>query len=284
MPLLLSDLESVRADAFADDIEILDKMRHWTLEQATRYFESGGEDVPADVAAPATAPLPLMRRPRIALFHGTASCESILKMQLGRLLPVLRELGDIFVIEGSLVVDEDAPQVAEVRKFFGDKHVLKQYALPEVSENGWRTYSRLDAAVAHLEAQLSKLPGGGGADVLLGFSQGANLLTCLCARGAPAKPYRGVIMLAPSKPGWSQQLPELFAKPQTTPALLCYSETDTVGTGHAEVASLWDSQCLRKLKHAGPGHRPTPADREEMAQFIATVKQFIEEHCPTSAA
>lgn len=45
----------------ADDLEIdFDKMSLWTTEQATAYFESGGEDVPGETppAPPPAAPLP----------------------------------------------------------------------------------------------------------------------------------------------------------------------------------------------------------------------------------
>ena len=47
MPALLTadKLEEIRADAFADDLAIdLDKMQHWTEEQAANYFSSGGTD------------------------------------------------------------------------------------------------------------------------------------------------------------------------------------------------------------------------------------------------
>ena len=40
--------------AMADDLDIdLERMQHWTKDQAVAYFESGGEKVPADGIAAA---------------------------------------------------------------------------------------------------------------------------------------------------------------------------------------------------------------------------------------
>ena len=41
--LTLEQLQDLQADAFADDVEIEDRMRKWTLEEAKEYFASGGQ-------------------------------------------------------------------------------------------------------------------------------------------------------------------------------------------------------------------------------------------------
>jgi short subunit dehydrogenase-like uncharacterized protein len=47
MTLTIEQLESIQADALADDVDIdLEKMSLWTEEQAAAYFESGGRDEP----------------------------------------------------------------------------------------------------------------------------------------------------------------------------------------------------------------------------------------------
>ena len=57
MTLTQAELEDIQADAMADDIAIdLEKMSLWTREQATTYFESGGEVEPAVAPPPFTAP------------------------------------------------------------------------------------------------------------------------------------------------------------------------------------------------------------------------------------
>ena len=43
----LAEIESIRDDCFADDVEIdFDVMRDWTKERCTLFFENGGEDRP----------------------------------------------------------------------------------------------------------------------------------------------------------------------------------------------------------------------------------------------
>ena len=52
MPLTMAQLEDFRDEAMADDLDIdLERMSLWTEVQARSYFESGGEDVPAETAA-----------------------------------------------------------------------------------------------------------------------------------------------------------------------------------------------------------------------------------------
>ena len=47
MPLSHEDLEAIRNDCLADDIEIEDEMAGWEREAAVAYFESGGAVRPA---------------------------------------------------------------------------------------------------------------------------------------------------------------------------------------------------------------------------------------------
>ena len=203
-------------------------------------------------------------------------------MQLGPMLKQLREFADLHIIEGSLVCDANNKQAVAVREYFGDKHILLEYAKPTEDERGWRTYEGLEAAMGFVERKLAALPGGG-ADVLFGFSQGSNLITCLCARaerGAPGAPppFRAAVLLSPSRPGWAAQLPELFASPLATPTLMGFSDTDEViGDGPLEVAKLWSPQCLRSCKHVGPGHRPLPS---RDPAFVTGVAEFIAKFCP----
>ena len=52
MPLTLAELDSIQADAMADDVEIdFEKMRLWTHEQAVVFFETGEEPPPPAVLA-----------------------------------------------------------------------------------------------------------------------------------------------------------------------------------------------------------------------------------------
>ena len=309
MPLTLEALESLRSDAFAEDVPIdLHKMSHWTEEEATAFFESGGTELPMPPLAPPPPPppppphpvapamraapsTPLGRKPRVALLHGTAGNEAIFRLQLAPLLRVLRGAADLHFIDGSMEIALDNPQAAAVRQFFGDKHTLYEYARPTEDARGWRTYEGLDVCLERLEGALARLPGGG-ADALFGFSQGANLITCLCARaaasaqeGAPL-PYRASVLLCPSNPGWVSQRPELFAAPLPTPTLIAYSDTDQQvvtehGCGPRNVSRLYAPEVSSVVAHSGPGHRPLPADNAERNCFVEEVMRFLATHCPT---
>ena len=297
MPLSQSDLESIQADALADDVPIdLERMRLWSPEDAYAYFESGGTVEPSAAdAAPVDAPAattengqpvpskaPLGRRPRVALLHGTAGCETVLKAQLGPLTRQLRECADVFFVEGHRKVAENNEQVASVRKFFGDDVELKEYAVATLDARGWRTYDHLDEGISGIEASIGRQ---GGADVLVAFSQGANFSTMVASRAARGDagalpPFRAVVLLSPVLPGWASQKPELFEVPLGTPALILGSQTDSVaGNGPQEVANLYAT--ARVHSHAGPGHRPLPtAANGELSNSVKIIKEFVLEHAP----
>ena len=80
--------------------------------------------------------------------HGTAGNEAIFRVQLGPLVRVLREMADLYFIEGSIVVGEDNEQAAIIRQFFGDDHTLYEYARPTTDERQWRTYAALSPRFA----------------------------------------------------------------------------------------------------------------------------------------
>ena len=294
MPLSLATLEALQSEYMADDVPIdFTKMSVWTEDQVARFFESGGAVEPGAASHLGTpARTPLGRKPRIAVLHGTASNEAIVKIQLGKLWSVLRELGDVFVVEGDFVVDEDNPLTAEMRKFFGSSHVLKEYGRPTMDSRRWRTYDGLDESFERLEHALEER---GGADVLIGFSQGANFTSLLCASAAQAgaadfgchQPVRAAVLLAPACPGWVKQKPDLFATPLTTPALVGYSDSDMqvitpAGCGPDETARLFSSSSVQIVKHGGPGHRPLPKDPDELARLIEAIRNLITAECPQS--
>lgn len=57
MPLTLSELQDIQAEAMADDVDInLDQMSLWTADQAREFFESGGAQEPPPPVEVYTAP------------------------------------------------------------------------------------------------------------------------------------------------------------------------------------------------------------------------------------
>jgi predicted esterase len=304
MPLTEAQLLDLQADAMANDVPIdVERMAHWTVEQATEFFESGGAVLPAaqdsdDARATVTPSLaPSDGKLRIACLHGTAGCEPVLRLQLAALLRELDDIASFVFIEGGLRVLPESWQPADnehercratreareqalaLRKVFGERHPQLQYAVPRYDEDGARTYDDLTQAVMDLEAALAAR---GGADVLLGFSQGANLATVLSACARP--PFRAVVLLSPSKPGWVRQLPSLFSTPIATPAIVAasdderYAEEHALGSGATAVAGLYST--VSSLTHRGPGHRPLPAKAD--ADFLRQIRAALCEACALS--
>jgi predicted esterase len=304
MPLTLEELQDIQSTAMADDVEIeLAKMTLWTAEQATEFFESGGTKEPtaaagvvtdiSDTTAAASAPdaaeppLPALgRKPRVALLHGTASNEKVFTMQMSSLLHRLKEDGvECYVVEGGEKVLESNAQLASVKSFFGDEHTYLEYTPVEPDSRGWKAYPGLDKAVGHIEARLAEK---GGADVLIGFSQGANLASCVVARaelgleGVQPRDaaYRGVVLLSVNEPGWIAQRPAWFARSLRTPCLIGSAEGDTVAkTGPDVVSECFAPNRVRRHHHSGPGHRPLPRQKDELVAMAEVVRAFVKEVC-----
>ena len=133
MPLTLAQLKDIQADALADDIDIeLERMQHWTLEEATKFFESGGQDAPSaagthDVAAtPPTARVITdanRRRERFAGDWLVADMDSTL---------IRKDRG----VYGSL---DDSPCRAPLLEWLRSGGSL----LVVTSDDGWRPFEQL---------------------------------------------------------------------------------------------------------------------------------------------
>ena len=77
-------------------------------------------------------------------------------------------------------------------------------------------YSTVRSEQAQIETAIPGTP-----DVIIGFSQGANLATVLAARAAArAAPLPSLVLLCPSRPGWTSQLGGLFSTKIPTRALV----------------------------------------------------------------
>jgi hypothetical protein len=211
-------------------------------------------------------------------------------MQLMALLKQLKPLADsVTVIEGRKTVSPDKPEAVSIRKFFGDGP-LYEYATVDYDEEGWRLYPELMPAVEYIEGKLAALPGGG-ADVLIGFSQGSAMISLVSAlaeqRGTP---FRCVVLLAALLPGYARAAPpcgrpDLFEKKLTTPALLAHAPDDELirskggDVGPVEVAKLWEPACVAMHEHLGPGHRPLPADMPNRNTLVEAIVAHVAKHC-----
>ena len=62
----LAEVAELRANAFADDMELRDEMCDWTEDEITAYFESGGEVCPEKKAEEPPAEPPAAAPPVVA--------------------------------------------------------------------------------------------------------------------------------------------------------------------------------------------------------------------------
>ena len=89
MPLTVGELEDIRSEAFADDVDIPSEAYSWTAAQAERFFQSGGKDRPPSPAARVRVQRPLVRPARILCLHGGGGNAKVNQMQTARLTRAL---------------------------------------------------------------------------------------------------------------------------------------------------------------------------------------------------
>ena len=74
----------LRADAFADDVDVSQEMLKWTEERIMKFFENGGEDKVCD------EPLPPLTRPlRVLSLHGGGGNKNVNMVQTSALRSAL---------------------------------------------------------------------------------------------------------------------------------------------------------------------------------------------------
>jgi len=248
---------------------------------------------------------------RILCLHGTCSSGAIMKMQLARLLPLLKPKAELIFIDGPLRVEDDNPMLEEQQKVFGSKPMydfarwVKEEGLKgseaERKKKGeddlWekfpsraemaaffrtnpeerlqmcalRKYHGLEEALAFLQEQLRL---HAPIDGVLGFSQGANLASLLVAQALAGKAPRFsfAIHICAGRPGWVEQYPDLFKSKLSMRSLHISGEVDLFNPPLA-LKELYENPVC--LEH-DDGHRPIPGTSAEQANAVAkTLADFI---------
>jgi len=139
MGLTNARIAEVKADLFAEDIDVPAEAVGWSEERLVAYIERGGVE-PTSVPAGTVPPVPLGRPTRVACLHGTAGNEKIFRIQLAKLIASLREEIVFEVFEGSRVIEPGNPHGDSMRKYFGQKEVLREYAPALIDADGLRIY------------------------------------------------------------------------------------------------------------------------------------------------
>lgn len=220
-----------------------------------------------------------IRKPTVAVLHGTAANGSIAKIQFASMMPRLSSKAELVFIDGPRLCAEDAAHVATMRKFFGKDQVLREFATATEDSRGWRTYDNLEQAIDQAEEAIRKQVRGEDPQALIGFSQGANFATMLVARAERrGKPFACCVLFCGARPGWVRQAPELFETQLVTPAIIVASENDPiVGDGPIEISRLFKSPVV--LRHS-EGHKPLPrADKARLEELVTRVSNFVVKHC-----
>jgi len=186
MPSMERLLE-LRAAAFADDVEVHAAMLSWDEQRLSTYFESGGK---------ASAPPPPQRSLRVLSLHGGGGNRNVNAMQVSRLR---RALGPPDVVHFDFLEGDHAWKSENIDprlvQLFGPGPYWGWYGVENASGHGQNDrdayvkammdpavgfeYIGYEAALDRLERHISE---HGPYDALVGFSQGAIMVTMLTAR------------------------------------------------------------------------------------------------------
>lgn len=211
--------------------------------------------------------------PHVVCLHGTAMNEQILRANLARLISSLKGKAQVSVIQGGNVMTNDFhPRVYEQRQFYNSATILRQYAENTVHD----TYEQLDEGVEFIEKKLNELSRP--ADIVLGFSQGAMMISALALRWerglSSVTPPKGVVLLCPPDPKCVVKHFPFDEHKLKTPMLIVRADNDPVVAtdAAADTAKLFEN--VQWETHP-EGHAPLPGDAEANKTLVETLVTFI---------
>lgn len=293
-------LLALRADAFADDVEVTAEMEAWTEEACVEWFETGGANV---VGASSTSEAPLHRRRpgqpfRILSLHGGGSMAKINTMQTTRLRRALgMDTHTIEYLEGTRRYPDDELDPG-MKKMFGDGPYYNWYGVANDASSSQNsgdyvqkmldptvtfTYTEVDPALDRLEGHIDAAEAAGQPfDVLLGFSQGCIMISMLTERrlrrqraGTAAPPsWLLNVFIAGLPPRWGPAT-AMPPPPQPTIPFPCVA---TMGTDDRfyewgkHIKSLYGPH-LEFLEHGGS--HEAPKDEAVNASIAAAVRRAL---------
>ena len=255
---------------------------------------ASGSGSKAAFVAPTLADLPtLSRPPHIVCLHGGGACAAVLKVQLARLLTQLGPLNaDVSYIEGGRTTEFDGAMIAQIMAATGVQATdLRDWFITKGNHYNEFSFEGFDEAIDHAERMLHQLidtkqrP----VDILLGFSQGADMAILLAARHLAGKTktllpsMRGLVLLETDHPfencGWAKSMrDELFKEPLSIPALVV-GATRTVHPRKGSADAVEKMFAGAKRCDFADVHRPLPQDRKEADETSATIVRFVWEAC-----
>jgi predicted esterase len=204
--------------------------------QVTAYFESGGTVKPEPLTTTSSAPL------RVLCLHGGGSNKAVMTYQTRELCRLFGAGASFDYLEGPrpFAVAEVDPQV---RQLFGEGPYHCWYGvyndgspqqnfLERLRDHSVNfTYSDVETAIATLEAALVER---GPFDVLLGFSQGAIIISILTAlrlkaareSGAPPPEWRMNVLVCGMPPRDNRYIELTTTPPMEFPCIQVFGQRD----------------------------------------------------------
>jgi predicted esterase len=207
------------------------------------------------------APSPRMR---LLCLHGNGTSGTILERQLYPLSKACPEVELIF-LDGAHKTQAFNELVAKV---FGAAEHYRYMERRKRADGSGDEYCGIAEAVAYAEAAYKEH----GCQGVLGFSQGANLATMLCAH-LEEKPQMCVAFCG-TQFGWQQQeeCADWFGAPLSVPSLHVVGRQDSIAATSVKLSTLFKEP---QLMYHESDHRPFPPSPAEAEPLAQAVRSFI---------
>lgn len=239
---------------------------------------------------------------RVLVLHGICSSAAVMKKQLARLQVHLKGRIELVYIDGKIQANEetpgytemikafknmdfydfatmatkaDTPEAQALREVYPDPGAFAQYLISNPDERvriaAFRKYNDTEGALQYIEDKMKELAP---IDGVLGFGAGANfagMLACKAHAGLMPK-FDFAVILCPGKPGYCEELPDLYKEKSTIRSLHISGNTDFVNPPHCLADHFVDPE----LEMHNDSARPIPGTNAEEANMIANrIIEFI---------
>jgi hypothetical protein len=240
---------------------------------------------------------------RVLVLHGICSSGSVMKKQLARLQPLCKGKVELVYIDGPIKSNKDTPGFDEMSAAFKNmeffdfavmqskeswqpelmKQLMEQYPGDKYAEHllnnpderlrvaPLRKYNELPEALIYLQEKLKEM---GPIDGVLGFGAGANMAGLLAAQSAAGVGVKinFAVMIAPGKPGYCEEFPDLFKKKIDVRSFHLSGHLDFTNPPHILAEQFEDPV---EVLH-DDGYRPIPGTSVQAANEVAgQIFEFI---------
>jgi hypothetical protein len=270
----------LRDECYADDVEIDDRMYHWTEKQVLDFFASGGDIVPAEDET-------RVRRLHILCLHSFRTNSAILEtqMNLKKQMELLADVADFSFLNAPYACnsEDEKKQYDVIKRIFPTSKYgpYREWFNARVSQggdgSGYVVYDRLDESISCVRDALCNASPP--FDGIMGFSQGGSLALHIAA----LQEHRAELLgsAPPLRFVWLQscRLPRdhsclgLFETPVSLPSFVNYNEDDSEVKSH-EMRAVLDKLagpvvvCREKGGHSLLALNQVPEAADKLRAFL----------------